>query len=78
MKTIILNISDIHYGSEASENEGLVLSAFIKDVEEQTAKMVYDDIFVVIGGDLVFAASDKSYDGLHHYRFLDRLPLISS
>lgn len=63
MKTVILNISDIHYGSEASENEGLVLSAFIKDVEEQTAKMVYDDIFVVIGGDLVFAASDKSYDG---------------
>ena len=63
MKTVILNISDIHYGSEASENEGLVLSAFIKDVEEQTAKMVYDDIFVVIGGDLVFAASEESYNG---------------
>lgn len=63
MKTVILNISDIHYGSNTPENEGLVLSSFIKDVEEQTSKMNYEEIFVVIGGDLVFAASENSYDG---------------
>ena len=63
MKTILINLSDIHYGSNEPENEGLVLSAFIKDVEEQVTKMTYDDIFVLIGGDLVFAASDESYKG---------------
>ncbi len=63
MKTILLNISDIHYGSEPSENEGLVISAFLKDVEEQVKKLEYDDIYVIIGGDFVFAASEESYSG---------------
>lgn len=63
MKTILLNISDIHYGSNTPENEGLVISAFVKDVEEQVHKLDYDDIYVLIGGDLVFAASEKSYSG---------------
>lgn len=43
------------------ENEGLVLSKFITDVEEQVKKFKYDDIYVIIGGDLVFAASDDDY-----------------
>ena len=43
------------------ENEGLVLSKFILDVEEQIRKFVYDDVYVLISGDLVFAASDESY-----------------
>lgn len=63
MKTILLNISDIHYGSNTPENEGLVISAFVKDVEEQVHKLEYNDIYVLIGGDLVFAASEKSYSG---------------
>ncbi len=63
MKTIILNISDIHYGSQKSENEGLVLSSFLKDVEEQIQLIPHEDIFVFIGGDLVFAASKNSYEG---------------
>ena len=46
MKTVIINISDIHYGSQKSENEGLVLSSFIKDVEEQIRLIPYEDIFV--------------------------------
>ena len=63
MKTILLNISDIHYGSNTPENEGLVIAAFVKDVEEQIQKLDYDDMYVLIGGDLVFAASEKSYSG---------------
>lgn len=62
MKTLLLNISDIHVLSQDKpENEGLVLSKFIVDVEEQNKKFVYDDVYVLIGGDLVFAASDESY-----------------
>ncbi len=61
MKTILLNISDLHLGSETPENEGVVISAFIKDVEEQIQKLTYDDIYVLIGGDLVYTASDKNY-----------------
>lgn len=63
MKTIILNISDIHYCNNKAEDEGLVLSAFIKDVKEQISKMEYDDVYVLIGGDLVFSADDNSYKG---------------
>ena len=62
MKTRLLNISDIHVGSvENPENEGLVLRMFINDVEEQINRFSYDDVYVLIGGDLVFAASDESY-----------------
>lgn len=62
MKTLLLNISDIHVGSvENPENEGLVLRMFINDVEEQINRFTYDDVYVLIGGDLVFAASDESY-----------------
>lgn len=60
MKTILLNISDIHIGSGTPENEGLVLNSFLSDVEEQIHKLQYDDIYVLIGGDLVFASSKKS------------------
>lgn len=62
MKTLLLNISDIHVASqEKPENEGLVLGKFIKDVEEQVKKFNYNDVFVLISGDLVFAASEESY-----------------
>lgn len=62
MKTVLLNISDIHIGSDTPENEGLVLNSFLKDVEEQVSKFRYDDIYVLIGGDLVFASSKAKYD----------------
>lgn len=63
MKTLLLNISDIHVESvDKQANEGLVLRAFIDDVRDQVQKMEYDDCFVLIGGDLVFAASEMSYN----------------
>jgi len=62
MKVLLLNISDIHVLSQDKpENEGLVLSKFIVDVEEQAKKFFYEDVYVMISGDLVFAASDESY-----------------
>ena len=62
MKVLLLNISDIHVASiDKPENEELVLHKFIIDVEEQIKKFVYDDVFVLISGDLVFTASDESY-----------------
>lgn len=62
MKVILLNISDIHVMSlDKPENEGLVLRKFIADIEEQIKKFDYDDVFVLISGDLVFAASDVNY-----------------
>ena len=63
MKLLLLNISDIHIGSQMKpENEGLVLRRFIEDVEEQVKRLTYDDVFVLVGGDLVYAASDESYN----------------
>lgn len=62
MRVLLLNISDIHVDSQDNpENEGLVLGKFILDVEEQAKKFVYDDVFVLISGDLVFAPSTASY-----------------
>ena len=49
MRLLLLNISDIHVGTiDKQENEGLVLSKFIVDVEEQIRKLHYDDIYVII------------------------------
>ena len=61
MKTLLLNISDIHAGSDKAENEGLVLSKFIIDVKEQVSKMCYDELYVLIGGDLVSSATEENY-----------------
>ena len=62
MSVLLLNISDIHVQSQDKpENEGLVLRRFIDDVDAQVKKIPYDDVFVLISGDLVFAASKDSY-----------------
>lgn len=62
MRVLLLNISDIHVQSQDKpENEGLVLSQFIVDVEKQIKKFIYDDVFVMISGDLVYSASDENY-----------------
>ncbi len=62
MRVLLINISDIHVKiQDRPENEGLVLRKFIEDVEKQAKEFSYDDVFVLISGDLVFAASDESY-----------------
>lgn len=58
MKNLIIFISDIHLTDGKSENEGLVLNAFIKDVQKQLDTIPHDEVFVLIGGDLVQAADN--------------------
>lgn len=77
MTTVLLNISDIHVGSNHAENEGAVLNAFIKDVEEQVSHMEFDNIFVVISGDLVFAATSNSYQ-LFYEKVVSKLMRVLS
>ena len=63
MRVLLLNISDIHVKLYyRPENEGRVLRKFIEDVDKQVKEFTYDDVFVLISGDLVFAASDDSYE----------------
>ena len=62
MKTILLYFSDIHLTGKTPENEGVVIKAFCEDVKQQLTNLRYNDIFALIGGDLVQAADDiQSY-----------------
>ena len=75
MNTLIVYISDIHFTGIQPENEGVVISAFLKDVKKQLDEIPHKEVFVFIGGDLVQMADDKeSYD-----RFWDDviMPLLA-
>lgn len=62
MKTLLLFISDIHITAAQAENEGLVINCFIKDIEKQLAAIPHEEVYVLIGGDLVQAADNaESY-----------------
>lgn len=66
MKTIIIFFSDIHLTGNKPENEGAVLKAFCDDVRLQLSNLQYDDVYVLIGGDLVYAADDaNSYNAFY-------------
>ena len=54
-KITILYFSDIHVGDGKPEDQGLVLDEFIKDVKRHL-QGITDDVYVLIGGDLVFQA----------------------
>lgn len=60
-------ISDIHIGHSSPEDEGLVLSAFIKDVSNQITSYDIAHVYVVVGGDLVWNA-----DAYAQYEDFDR------
>ena len=53
MKTILLYFSDIHFSGGKPENEGVVMKAFCEDVKQQLSNLQYNDVYVLIGGDLV-------------------------
>lgn len=59
MSTGVFFISDIHLSDEKAENQGLVLNAFLEDFKKQVVLLKPDDVFVLIGGDLVQAADSK-------------------
>ena len=60
MKATFLHISDLHYRPNWPEQTGLVFSKFIEDLETQIP--LYENLFVVFSGDLVWAAAE---DGLY-------------
>lgn len=54
----ILYFSDIHVGASTPEDQGLVLDEFILDCKKQFHGKL-DNVYVLIGGDLVFEADKK-------------------
>lgn len=75
MRTLIIFISDIHITDGQAENEGLISNAFIKDATKQLTDTPHDDVYVLIGGDLVQAA-----DNAESYNCFEKLivkPIVS-
>jgi predicted MPP superfamily phosphohydrolase len=56
---ILLYISDIHIGNSTPENQNQVINAFLEDVKNIIDKEYISNIFVVIGGDLVWEADKE-------------------
>ena len=73
MKTILLYFSDIHFTGKRPENEGIVIKAFCEDVKQQLANLQYNDVYVLIGGDLVQAADDMNYYHAFYDKILSKL-----
>ena len=63
MKNLLVSLSDIHYQANgAPEDQGVVIDAFVDDVVAQVAKEEHDDVFVLIGGDLVQSGETEDYN----------------
>ena len=63
MKNLLVSLSDIHYQTNgAPEDQGVVIDAFVDDVVAQVAKEEHDDVFVLIGGDLVQSGETEDYN----------------
>lgn len=68
MKAAIFFISDIHLSDIRAENEGLVIQAFLKDIEKHLKTLVSSEVFVLIGGDLVDNADAPGiYDAFYEH-----------
>ena len=63
MKNLLISFSDIHFKAQgAPEDQGVVLDAFIEDVVAQVQKLEHDDVFLLIGGDLVQSGEIEDYN----------------
>ena len=72
----ILHISDIHYGWKKPEEDGVVLDAFFKDIEESISANSNDENYCIISGDLVYKGfNDHQYE-LFYDDFITRLGKI--
>lgn len=75
MKAIsIIQISDIHFERNESENQGLVLNAFFKDLDAIfSTEGNREDSYCIISGDLVNkGGSNKTYDDFYD-KFINKL-----
>lgn len=65
MKTSIVHVSDIHYQDGWHEEQGIVMQAFLDDLEEQVARSDAESWFLCISGDLIKRGQDADhYDDL--------------
>lgn len=59
----ILHISDIHYGWDKPEEDGVVLDAFFEDLKINLPKTNCEENFCIISGDLVYKGqNDHEYE----------------
>lgn len=72
MKSLFVFFSDIHYTGDRPEQEGVILNAFMKDLQEQLKSLPHDETKFFIGGDLVQSADDNKY-GLLMERVLSKI-----
>ena len=63
MRNLLISLSDIHYmANGAPEDQGVVINAFMNDVVEQIGKIEHDEVFLLIGGDLVQSGETEDYN----------------
>ncbi len=80
MNTItIIHISDIHFGKNEYENQGLVLNSFFKDLDSKIDEVNKDNTYCIISGDLVNEGnSDNKYNDFYDkfiIKILNHVPI---
>lgn len=66
MRNLLITLSDIHYSVNNSfEDQGVVINSFLEDISEQIKKLDYDDVFVLLGGDLVSSGETENYNAFN-------------
>jgi predicted MPP superfamily phosphohydrolase len=59
MKKIILHLSDLHYRHGWIEEQGVVLDAFFKDLNQQINLLQNTDVYLIFSGDIVQSGEDS-------------------
>ena len=69
----ILHISDIHFGWNKPEEDGVVLDAFFEDLKNTMQKNKGDENYCIISGDLVFKGCDEHEYQQFYSQFIGKL-----
>ena len=69
----ILHISDIHFGWNKPEEDGVVLDAFFEDLKDTMQKNNGDENYCIISGDLVFKGCDEQEYQQFYNQFIGKL-----
>lgn len=72
-RTKLIFVSDIHFTGRRPENEGVVIRAFLVDLENHLRDNKSDEICLVIGGDLVQSADNAESYALLYEQVLEPL-----
>ena len=69
----IVHISDIHFGWNKPEEDGVVLDAFFEDLKNTMQKNKGDENYCIISGDLVFKGCDEQEYQQFYSQFICKL-----